>query len=228
MSKTLIEWGGQTLELHQSGALYWPAQKTLVLSDLHFEKGSNFLIRRLFLPPYDTAETLNRVETVMAHFKPERIILLGDVFHDAKAWQRMSSENKTWFEKLLGGPQVIWVEGNHDAGSTRDFVDSHTLEGLSFRHIATVSDFEISGHYHPAAAIRHKGTLVRAPCFVVNARQIIMPSFGAYTGGLDITEEAMAPFLKDDTRLFLLGQEKEYEAPIEKLDNDSLSFRTFR
>jgi len=219
MSPASIDFGGHQIELHQSGALYWHNQHTLVISDLHFEKGSHFLKKRMFLPPYDTAETLSRLEVVIGHYKPKMILLLGDVFHDMQAYSRMSDDNRAWFERLLGHENVTWIEGNHDIGiEGRRFAPTHAQDGLWFRHIASNRDvFEISGHYHPAATIRHKGTKVRAPCFVVNEQQILMPSFGAYTGGLDIIDPAMASFLKAETRLFLLGQDRVYEAPIEKL-----------
>lgn len=220
MLPTLIDFGGQTFDLHCSGALYWRAQNMLVLSDLHVEKGSRIALKRYFVPPYDTAETLQRLETVIAHFAPERILLLGDVFQDARAYGRMGSADRAQFDRLLGQSKVIWIEGNHDIGAGgHNFVQSHVQDNIWFRHMATDgSDFEISGHYHPAATIRHKGQKVRAPCFVVNERQLLMPAFGAYTGGLDVTDKAMKPFVTPQTKLYLLGPSRVYEAPLEKLD----------
>ena len=49
---------GKAFRAHMSGALYWPAEKALIVSDLHFEKGSHFAARGQMLPPYDTRETL--------------------------------------------------------------------------------------------------------------------------------------------------------------------------
>ena len=51
---------GKAFLAHKFGALYWPAEKALIVSDLHLEKGSAFAARGQMLPPYDTRETLNK------------------------------------------------------------------------------------------------------------------------------------------------------------------------
>ena len=90
MSKRLIEFAGQAMELHHSGALFWHQQRMLVVGDLHLEKASSYHRSGQFLPPYDTAETLRRLGVVISRFAPARLLLLGDVFHDGAAWQRMA------------------------------------------------------------------------------------------------------------------------------------------
>ena len=39
-----------------NGELYWPSKKTLIVSDLHFEKGSFFTESNQYIPPFDTSE----------------------------------------------------------------------------------------------------------------------------------------------------------------------------
>ena len=77
-----------------SGALYWPEREILIVSDLHFEKGSFFATRRLHLPPYDTGQTLNALEQVMTIYQPKQVIALGDSFHDMHGAERLSDEDR--------------------------------------------------------------------------------------------------------------------------------------
>ena len=95
MSNRLIEFADQTMELHPVGALFWHEQGTLVVGDLHLEKASSYHRFGQFLPPYDTAETLQRLADAVSLFAPSRLILLGDVFHDGKAWQRVADADRS-------------------------------------------------------------------------------------------------------------------------------------
>src|SRR5262249_42649571 len=52
---------GTALVLDPAGALYWPEERALVVSDLHLEKGSSFAARGVLLPPFDTTATLDRL-----------------------------------------------------------------------------------------------------------------------------------------------------------------------
>ena len=102
------------MDLHPSGALFWREQATLVVGDLHFEKASSYHRSGQFLPTYDTAETLRRLAEAVACFAPRRLILLGDVFHDRAAWDRMAQTDRDRLAVILDGVETIWVEGNHD------------------------------------------------------------------------------------------------------------------
>ena len=74
-----------------SGAILLDDDRTLVVADLHFEKGSAFAARGdAWLPPYDTGETLTRLERICRHYKPHRIVCLGDSFHDLGGPDRMA------------------------------------------------------------------------------------------------------------------------------------------
>ena len=218
MSNRLIEFAGQAMELHPSGALFWQQQATLVVGDLHFEKASSYHRSGQFLPPYDTAETLRQLSDAVAHFAPERLILLGDVFHDAQAWQRMAVADRDHLLALLDGMDVIWIEGNHDAHFVLPGQVSHEswqLAGITFRHILDPGGQvpEISAHYHPAAVIRHRGARLRRACFVCAPDRLLLPAFGALTGGLDVGDAALAPLRGRDTQLYLLGSDAVFAVP---------------
>ena len=218
MSNRLIEFAGQAMDLHHSGALFWHQQDMLVVGDLHLEKASSYHQSGQFLPPYDTSETLGSLALALKLFTPARLMLLGDVFHDGEAWQRMAISDRNWLLSLLDGIDTVWVEGNHD----EHFVppgyigqQSCKLDGITFRHAMDTAGQvpEISAHYHPVASIRHRGARVRRACFVCTPQRLLMPAFGALTGGLDVGHAVLAPLRGLDTQVYLLGKDAVYAAP---------------
>ena len=200
-----------------SGALFWEAQRLLVVSDLHLEKGSSFAARGVLLPPYDTAATLSRLAAVIARHDPRMVIALGDSFHDGDGGERMGEEDLETLGMLQEDCEWIWVTGNHDATiSPRvgGFVTGAvTVEGINLRHEPHKgrATHEIAGHLHPAARISLHGYMLRRACFVGNGLRLVMPAFGAYTGGLNVLDEAFQPmFGNDGMRVWMLGQEGLY------------------
>ena len=67
----------RTLVADTSGALYLPEHKALIISDLHFEKGSAFAARGIHLPPYDTRSTLSQIDRLMQRFAPKTVVALS-------------------------------------------------------------------------------------------------------------------------------------------------------
>jgi hypothetical protein len=176
--------GPTTLHALPSGALFWPAQSLLTVSDLHFGK-SERLARRggSLLPPYETRATLTRLDADLEATQARRVICLGDSFDDLLAAEEMEEADRLWLTRLMAGRDWTWIEGNHDAGPV-NLGGTHRAElrvaGLTFRHIATTEPLEISGHYHPKARLPGR----TAPCFLIDAARVILPAYGAYTGGL--------------------------------------------
>src|SRR5204863_7276999 len=105
---------GVALVADLSGALYWEAQRLLVVSDLHLEKGSSFAARGVLLPPYDTAATLSRLAAVIARHDPRMVIALGDSFHDRDAHERLPRPDRDAISAMQPGRDWIWIAGNHD------------------------------------------------------------------------------------------------------------------
>ena len=218
MSKKSTEFAGHGFDLHPSGGLFWSDESLLIVGDLHLEKASSYHASGQFLPPYDTAQTLARLQDTIMACGAGRVMFLGDVFHDGRAWGRMSEANKSLLAEILERIDSIWIEGNHD----QSFVPpghSATIEaeigGIVFRHIMDPDDPrpEISAHYHPAAVIHHRGTRLRRPCFVRAATRMIIPAFGVLTGGLDCRDEALAALRGHGTQLYLLGKEGVFVPP---------------
>jgi len=187
---------GQKLIADWRGVAYWPAANTLIVADLHLEKGSSFARGGQFLPPYDTMSTLKRLVTCIDKWQPARVIALGDSFHDAKASQRLPLPAIAQLQSLIENHQWIWITGNHDpeppANLGGTVLKEHHEKSLTFRHepIAGEAVGEIAGHLHPKARLVRRGRNIRRSCFAVSTQRMILPSFGAYTGGLDVMDKA--------------------------------------
>jgi DNA ligase-associated metallophosphoesterase len=205
---------GAELIAHLSGALWWPAMATLVVADLHFEKGSAFAERGRLLPPYDSAVTLERLEALVARFRPRRVICLGDSFHDGRAGERFPPSLGERLAGLARATDWIWIQGNHDPAPPEGWggrVLEIFAEGpLQFRHEAAAHQAagEISGHFHPKAGISWRGRRVTGRCFVEDGRRLILPAFGAYAGGLDARDSAISGLFPRGFRVHIVGREK--------------------
>jgi uncharacterized protein len=177
-----------------SGALFWEEQSLLVVSDLHLEKGSSFAARGVLLPPYDTAATLGRLAAVIARHDPRMVIALGDSFHDRDAHARLCGADRDALTALQVRRDWIWISGNHDPAIPSDFggvVATEVAIGpIVFRHEPSGAFGEIAGHLHPKARVPTRGRTMERRCFASDDARLVMPSFGAYTGGLSIRDTA--------------------------------------
>ena len=215
-----IGFAGQQLVLDGAGALYWPSQGTLVVSDMHLEKSTFLAQHGSFIAPYDTQDTLDRLEALIAYYRPRELILLGDSFHDRQAWERLDSSLRARIEQLSARVERCrWIEGNHDAALVTqgriEFDVVREMHGISFLHEHRVQcQPQVIGHYHPKAVVALKGRHVRSACFMVTPSVLIMPAFGSYTGGLDIRHGAFQAILGEaKADVYLLYREKVYKLP---------------
>jgi hypothetical protein len=187
---------GISLIADPAGALYWPEQGLLAVADLHLEKGSSFAARGQLLPPYDTAVTLARLARLIAHYAPRCVMALGDSFHDGGGPARLGDDDCDNLRALQRGRDWIWITGNHDpepaANGGGTFASALVLGALTFRHLPAGADGEIAGHLHPVARVAHRGRAVGRRCFAADAMRLVMPAFGAFTGGLNIRDAAFA------------------------------------
>lgn len=197
---------GAHLTALPSGALYWPDRNLLAVSDLHFGK-SERLARRggTLLPPFDTTETLSRLDRDITATSPATVICLGDSFDDIDAANALPEADSLWLTRLMAGRDWIWVAGNHDPGPL-NLGGNHkaelTLGPLTFRHIADPEQTgEISGHYHPKARIAGQS---RA-CFLLDEHRLILPAYGAYTGGLWCDHPSLTSLMQRNALAILTG-----------------------
>lgn len=207
---------GAALTAHPGGLLWWATEATLVVADLHLEKGSSFARKGQFLPPYDTRSTLARLTRLVDDLAPRRIISLGDSFHDGNASARLCEEDLATLTQLQSQGDWIWIAGNHDPLPPQ-ILGGHACEELSigpltFRHEPIPGSIgEVAGHLHPCAKVRSASRSVRRPCFVEDGRRLLLPSFGALTGGLNVHHHAFQGLFKtNETCLHLVGNGRIY------------------
>ena len=200
--------GTQVLAL-ASGAVLVPSADLLCVADLHLGKSERAARRRgALLPPYETRATLDRLAEVIAVARPRVVVALGDSFDDLAAGAALDGEDRDRLGLLAQGRRWIWVAGNHDpgaAGHGGETVEEFRAEGLTFRHEAApgAAPGEVSGHYHPKLALPGAGGA--RPCFLHDDRRLILPAFGAYTGGLDARDPALRGLLGPHALAVLTG-----------------------
>ncbi|HEX3674413.1 MAG TPA: ligase-associated DNA damage response endonuclease PdeM [Rhizomicrobium sp.] len=213
---TNIVVNGEALVLDAAGALWWPGERTLVFADLHFEKGSSYARGGQMLPPYDTRSTLKRMSALIAAHAPERVIALGDSFHDRDAAERLDDDDRATLSLLSDAAEWVWIAGNHDpeppAWLGGRVAEEVAIGALIFRHepLAGSSPGEIAGHLHPCARVTRHGRSIRRRCFASDGARMVLPSFGAYTGGLDVREHVLRSLFAEAFRAYVLGQRRVY------------------
>ena len=215
--------GGVLAAAQPEGALYVAKSRTLIVSDLHLEKGSSFAMRGQMLPPYDTHAALTKLGALMQRLAPEIVVSLGDSFHDGGGPARMHASDRALLQDMIGRCDWIWVEGNHDgkAPETLGGVVRETLHvgALVLRHQPThgAAPGEIAGHLHPCARVTGRGRSVRRRCFAIDGERLVMPAFGAFTGGLNLCDDAFAPIFPGGVTALVMGRERVLPAPQERL-----------
>lgn len=223
MTLAPLHMAGERIMLCPMGVALWPATRTLMAADLHLEKGSHFAARGRVLPPYDTRATLGQLARTFQRHAPRRVVFLGDSFHDAKGRSRLVGEDLALLLRLLSGREVVWVLGNHDPHPPTELPGmacAEFAEGpLRFRHVggaplARHGEAEISGHFHPKAAVATRAGLLTRPCFLGDGRRLVMPALGAYTGGLNVNAPPLRGLFPRGARAFLLGEERLFAVPL--------------
>jgi uncharacterized protein len=214
MTAAPLHLAGERLMLDPAGALYWPAAGLLAVSDLHLEKGSSLARRGMLLPPWDTKATLDRLVQLLRRWSPRTVVALGDSFHDAAGHRRLPPTEAARLGWIASSLRFVWVRGNHDPGPPEGLGGEHVealhAGPLTFRHQAerAAAAGEICGHHHPRATIPARGGQVSRPCFVADARRLMLPAFGAYAGGLDVSDPAITALFPRGGRVFLLGRDR--------------------
>jgi len=196
-----LSFAGAEFRALTPGALHWPVRAALLVADLHLEKASFFARAGQMLPPYDSAATLAELGRLIEATEAREIWCLGDSFHDAEGCERLDAEIQARLRALTAATRWTWIAGNHDiaAAGLADHCGGRVLaeaevDGLLLRHEADPADPrpELSGHFHPRLRLTLRGRSVARRCFVASATKLILPAFGAFTGGLDAASPAIA------------------------------------
>lgn len=186
----------------KASALYWPREQALLVADLHLEKGSYYARTGQMLPPYDSRETLERLASAVRTTGARRVFALGDNFHDSLGPDRLEPHAAGMLCALTRALDWVWITGNHDpelderAGGT--CVEELEIGGVVLRHMAKPgsSEPELSGHFHPRLVVAARGRRIARPCAVKSENRLILPAFGALTGGMDAADPAILSALQ--------------------------------
>ena len=211
MDERAFEFAGTHLTACASAVLWWPDQGLLCVSDLHLGKSQRVARRGAgLLPPYDTSETLQRLSDEIARLNPRIVVSLGDSFDDDACAAALPPETEAQLRDLMVGRDWIWIAGNHDPAPKRLGGAQHeslSIGPLTFRHIANSNDPapEISGHYHPKLRLSARGRRISRSCFIYNTHRVILPAFGAYTGGLYADSQPLLDVIGREGRAILTG-----------------------
>jgi hypothetical protein len=186
-----FSFAGETFVATPGGALFWPDRQALLVADLHLEKASWFARLGQFLPPYDSHATLSALAAEVERTGAKRLFCLGDSFHDRFGCDRLPASARELLSSFTASLDWTWIVGNHDPGFADHcggrLAEEVELAGVILRHEAMREDPrpEISGHFHPKLRVSLRGRSVSRRCFVLSETKLIMPAFGALTGGLD-------------------------------------------
>ena len=202
---------GETLAALPSGALFWPGARLLAVADLHLGRAARAARGAgALLPPYETAETLTRLAGDVAATGATTLLMLGDSFDAPEAAPELDDGARTAILSLSAGRRLIWIAGNHDPAPV-DLPGTHRLEwhagALGFRHIAApgAASGEVTGHYHPKLSLTLSGRRITRRCFLVDRRRLILPAYGAYTGGLEAGAPPLSDLIGRPARAILTG-----------------------
>ena len=207
-----IHLAGHRLMLDPAGALWWPERHMLAVADLHLEKGSACAARGNLVPPWDTRSTLDRLAVLLRRYAPKTLLALGDSFHDSGGAGRLMASDAARLHAMTSAHDFVWLLGNHDPlppnGVLGVSAEWWEADGIVFRHQAGGSGPEICGHHHPKASVATRAQTITRPCFVAGPQRLMLPAFGAFTGGLDVRHPAIAGLFPRGARAFLLGRER--------------------
>lgn len=194
-------------------ALYLPARKTVVVSDVHLGKSASFRQRNFFAPSGMHTRDIERLERLIKEYEAERLFVLGDLVHAQDGINAEVIDEFARFRERIGHCRVSLVLGNHDRkvklppSWQLEIIKKNVLEdGIVFSHEPLASDqtlddkqnsenaqkidFALCGHIHPAAVLTGAARQrERLPCFWLSAspRQMVLPAFGVFTGMYSIS-----------------------------------------
>ena len=178
-----------TLTFTNQRALFWEAEKILILSDLHIGKSAHFRKHGIAISSEVLATDLKKLADLINHFQPEKVVIVGDLFH--AGYNSDLEVFKKW--RLQFQQEFILIRGNHDKMKCEVYDDlgieceDEFLEMAPFTFIhdpkkLEENKFYISGHIHPGFVLKTKNERLRLPCFAVSEQQIVLPAFSQFTG----------------------------------------------
>ena len=205
-----------TILFDSSGSIYITELSILLMSDLHIGKSYSCAKNGNFLPPFEIDETIEKIKSIVDFYNPKKIISLGDSFHEASTLEIIDKIYIKNLNKIFKEREVIFIDGNHDAELKSKekidatFKDSLKLDNFNFTHIKNSKIinnlFEFSGHFHPKVSIIFNWVTYSLKCFVLGKNFCILPSFGTYTGGLNINSNTLKKIIPQEKTVIAIGK----------------------
>ena len=199
MSAVAVRVAGENLLLLPEKAIYWPAERMLIIADIHFGKAAAFRALGVPVPRGTTSENLAGLDALVAQHGAERVVFLGDFLHARAAHASSTQLAMLAWRQRHPDLQLMLVRGNHDlhAGDPAaalgiELVDEpHQVGPFAFCHHPDVETpgYVLAGHVHPVYVLATRFDALRLPCFVVGQERMILPSFGSFTGGHAVKPE---------------------------------------
>jgi len=191
---------GKSLIADPTGAIFWPSENTLIVSDLHLSNCTYLDGHDVVLPPYDTVSSFEKLEEALDRYDPERVVALGNSFDGLPACG-LGPHQRDWLQDMMEDREWFWVTGEDaeglPAGIGGQVVPQLVLSGIKFRAHAVRAPVanEIAGGLHPVAQVAQYGHVIRGRCFVTNGMRLIMPSVGNYSAGQNVLSSTLDPYL---------------------------------
>lgn len=216
MSRALtVDVAGEAVVLRGDRSLFWPRHGWLIVADLHLGKVQSLRRDGIALPDAVLDDDLQRLATAVRETAATRLLVLGDLVHDAHGLTPALVDRVARWRGALG-VGVALVPGNHDrrvdalppVWEIDELPEAIDVAPFHFRHEARESAlFTWHGHLHPAAVLRGPVDRVRLPCFVIGDRTGILPAFSALTGGDSTASEgAVRRFVVADGQVLALPE----------------------
>ncbi|GAB3435321.1 ligase-associated DNA damage response endonuclease PdeM [Massilia solisilvae] len=200
MNDLAVELAGERVLLLAQKALVWPAQRMLVVADIHFGKAAAFRSLGVPVPRGTTTENLLALDALVERYGVRQIVFLGDFLHARAAHARATQAALLAWRGRHPDLALTLVRGNHDlhAGDPAreldiDLVDEPYQVGpFAFCHHPDLAapGYVLAGHVHPVFVLATRFDALRLPCFVLGTSRMILPSFGAFTGGHVVAPES--------------------------------------
>lgn len=184
-----LEAAGEHFTVTNQRGLFWKKEKTLILSDIHIGKSAHFRKNGIAMPQNMLQNDLNRLSALIAHFIPEKIMIVGDLLH---AGSNTEVDFFCKWKEDYEGTEFHLITGNHDRlskavakqlclTSQQPVAD---FGSIIFSHdvIGDVQKFQINGHIHPGVTLRSSVRNIRLPAFACTKSQLILPAFSEFTG----------------------------------------------
>jgi uncharacterized protein len=217
---------GKSFIADPTGALFWPAENTLIVADLQLSKCSYLEGEDVVLPPYDTASAFEKLEEALDRYDPSRIIALGNSFAGFTT-DGLSHHQSDWLQDMMEGREWYWVIANDHCAPPESIggtvVPQMMLSGIKFRAEALRAAVanEIAGGLHPVAQVSHYGHLIRGRCFVTNGMRMILPALGNYSAGTNVLSSAFDPLLgRGGLFVWFISQDRVYPVASPQLMED--------